>query len=482
MSLLKFFQVKHPTLPSSSTCAYSSLSRKDLDHANKEVKQRVFAIENSCEKEAPTPRGKYNSYSPEERAQIGKYALENGNTRAARHFSKVLNRKINESTARRLKSEYVQALAQKNDPEGPLVKCLPTKTQGRLLLLGQDIDKAVQEYIEATRAAGGVVNTAIVMAAAVGIMSSRDVTKLSSHGGYVNITKTWAKSLLNRMGYVKRKCSNAGKISPIQFAEIQEVFLADIKAQVLMNDIPDELIINWDQTGLPLVPTGEWTMHRAGEKIIPIANSDDKHQITAVLAASMAGEYLAPQLIFQGKTQRCHPPVAFPKGWDIWHSENHWSNEDTMQRYIEQIIIPFIDQKRQDLSLDKSHTALVLFDCFRGQITATIESLLQQNNIVAVRIPPNCTDKLQPMDVSINKPMKDGMRTRFQTWYASEVQKQLKDVPVDQVKVGVTAAAIKPLSVNWIISTWQEIENRPDLAINGFWAAGIMSAVESIRD
>ena len=85
----------------------------------------------------------------------------------------------------------------------------------------------VQEYIEATRAAGGVVNTAIVMAAAVRIMSSCDVTKLSSHGRYVNITKTWAKSLLKQMGYVIRKCSNIGKISPVQFAEIQ-VFLADM--------------------------------------------------------------------------------------------------------------------------------------------------------------------------------------------------------------------------------------------------------------
>ena len=212
--------------------------------------------------------------------------------------------------------EYVQALVQrKNDPKGPLVKSLPTKAQGRPLLLGQDLDKAVQEYIEVMRAAGGVVNTAIVMAAAVGIVSSRDVTKLSSYGGYMNITKTWAKSLLKQMEYVKRKCSNAGNISPTQFAEIQEVFLADIKAQVLMNDIPDELIINWDQTGVPLVHTGEWTVHNASEKIISIANSDDKHQITAILAASMAGEYLAPQLIFKGKTQRCHPPVTFPKEW-----------------------------------------------------------------------------------------------------------------------------------------------------------------------
>ena len=45
-----------------------------------------------------------------------------------------------------------------------------------------------------------------------------------------------------------------------------------------MNDIPDQLIINWDQTGVLLVPTGEWTMHHAGEKTIPIANSDDERQ------------------------------------------------------------------------------------------------------------------------------------------------------------------------------------------------------------
>ena len=47
-------------------------------------------------------------------------------------------------------------------------------------------------------------------------------------------------------------------MSPTQFAQIQEVFLADIKAQVVMNDIPDEMIINWDQTCVPLVPIGEW--------------------------------------------------------------------------------------------------------------------------------------------------------------------------------------------------------------------------------
>ena len=236
------------------------LNKKGLDYANQEVKC-TLAAENSREK-VVTIRGKYNSCTTEERAQIGKNALENGNSRAARHFSKVLDLKVGKLTAGRLKDEYVRALVQtKNDTEGPLVKVLANESSS--------------------------------------------------------------------------KASSSGNMSPTRFAQVQEVFLADIKAQVVMNDILDEMII---KTGVPLVSTGEWTMHHACmhayDRIIPIAYSDDKRQITAVLAASMVGEYLPPQLNYKGKTQRCHPLVSFSKGWDFSHSENHWSNEDTVQQYV----------------------------------------------------------------------------------------------------------------------------------------------------
>jgi len=34
----------------------------------------------------------------------------------------------------------------------------------------------------------------------------------------------------------------------------------DIKAVVEMAEIPDGLIINWDQTAIKYVPTSEWTV------------------------------------------------------------------------------------------------------------------------------------------------------------------------------------------------------------------------------
>ena len=61
-----------------------------------------------------------------------------------------------------------------------------------------------------------------------------------------------------------------------------------------MNEVPEELIFNWDQTALKFMATGKWTMNRAGEQIVMITNSDDKRQVMAVFAATLTGELQPP--------------------------------------------------------------------------------------------------------------------------------------------------------------------------------------------
>lgn len=90
-------------------------------------------------------------------------------------------------------------------------------------------------------------------------------------------------------------------------------------------------------------------MNEVKAKKVVIANSHDKWQITAVLAAIMTGEYLPVQLIYKVRTTQCDPNVSFPEGWDIWHSDNYWSNEDTMERYICNIIMAYVCHKREML-------------------------------------------------------------------------------------------------------------------------------------
>ena len=198
------------------------------------------------------------------------------------------------------------------------IKSLPSKHQGRSLLLGKKFDQTIQEYITNLRAVGGVVNISIVIGAARGIICGRNSDVLLVNGGHIQITKDWAKSLLRCMNYVKRKGLNAGKTTPSQFSELKAEFLADIQAEVVMNEVPIDLIFNWDQTSLQLVPTGQWTMNEAKAKRVVIANSDDKQQITAVFAATMTSKYLPVQLIYKATISRCHPKVLFPEAWDIF--------------------------------------------------------------------------------------------------------------------------------------------------------------------
>ena len=60
-----------------------------------------------------------------------------------------------------------------------------------------------------------------------------------------------------------------------------------------------------------------------------------------------------------------------------------------------------------------------------------------QNTVTinVVLIPPNCTDRLQPLDISVNKAAKEYLLRQFQSWYTQEVCAQLKGekekAPVD---------------------------------------------------
>ena len=65
---------------------------------------------------------------------------------------------------------------------------------------------------------------------------------------------------------MKRKRSNAGKVTVSHFQELQEVFLTNIKAEILLNNVPRELVFNSDQTAVKYLSTGGWTVHRYKEK------------------------------------------------------------------------------------------------------------------------------------------------------------------------------------------------------------------------
>jgi len=134
-----------------------------------------------------------------------------------------------------------------------------------------------------------------------------------------------------------------------------------------MEDIPPQLILNWDQTGIKIVPSSSYTLEQEGARRVEVVGLTDKRLITAVFCGSLLGDFLPVQIIYKGKTSRCHPRYAFPAGWQVTHSPNHWSTETTMIEYVKDIIIPYVKKARE--IFDEWKPALIIMDNFKGQTT-----------------------------------------------------------------------------------------------------------------
>ena len=88
------------------------------------------------------------------------------------------------------------------------------------------------------------------------------------------------------------------------------------------------------------------------------------------------------------------------------------------------MILLYVTEVREKMStLDQ--VALVIFDVFKGHMCDSVQSLLESYKILQVHVPNNCTDLLQSMDLSVNKPFKDKLRSEFSKWFVQEVSKKM---------------------------------------------------------
>ena len=65
---------------------------------------------------------------------------------------------------------------------------------------------------------------------------------------------------MERTGIVMRNAANMVKKLPPNFEELKESYLSKIPSMVAANSVAPHLIVNWDQTGVRMVPVNDWTM------------------------------------------------------------------------------------------------------------------------------------------------------------------------------------------------------------------------------
>ncbi len=244
--------------------------------------------------------------------------------------------------------------------------------------------------------------------------------------------------------------------------------------------IPDELIINADQTGIKLMEMNNRTFAPKANKAAGIKpkvashSQNDKRQITVTIASSLAGDLLPLQLIFQGKTKTCLKGIRedtkkqmLDNGFLLNYSSNHWSNQELMQKYVNEIIIPRMIKyyEGKDIPIEFQR-AILIIDCWPVHISKEFRQFMQQTEqrkrIHIVYVPPNCTSVLQVADVAIQKPFKDKIRKLHTNDYLKHLRVLLrKNLDITTSSKFSKLSNLKPRFAQWIFSTWEFFNTDP---------------------
>ena len=177
MAIYHYFKKAEGQLPDPKGPLSKEVSSSSISIVNDQVKAVIGQQTGAIRK-----RGPYTRLTSEEKAQIGRKALENGVATLHKHFQ-VSKRAVFErgGTPTDQKSRSVVDIV--------TISELPEKKKGRPLLLGEELDQQVKAYLTSFCENGAVINTAIIIACAEGIVKSKDSNLLACNGGNISLTK-----------------------------------------------------------------------------------------------------------------------------------------------------------------------------------------------------------------------------------------------------------------------------------------------------
>lgn len=191
--------------------------------------------------------------------------------------------------------------------------------------------------------------------------------------------------------------------------------------------------------------TGTRTLARKGDRTISLCGNGSSLRCTVLLGVTAAGQKLRPFVVFQGTaTGRIANtevgPLNLLTGNEHTVQAKAWIDQTAMNRWIQRVWAPFCATRPR---------TILLMDHFKVHKTAETQGPIQAMGTRIEMVLEGCTSRLQPLDVGINKPMKDRMREKQDAFLRN--------------RVGNAKPSRQDISL-WIAQCWAEIT--PEMIVN----------------
>ena len=224
-------------------------------------------------------------------------------------------------------------------------------------------------------------------------MNPHDERNVPGSGWFRRIGDSWHNRLYKRQNIKTRVATTKMREDLPKDYEIKKQTFTFLLSKAIHDyDVPDELIYNTDETNSLFVPDVRTTKCRGGIKRVRLLNiGKEKPQITNTFAANAAGDIIKPvQLIFGGKTSRCHPnngKTPPPEGQYYEHTTSHWQTPPTFITYLTKAIIPHKQRTIMFMNLAAVQKAILLLDLHYSHKDEAVITLLKANNMIQFLFP-----------------------------------------------------------------------------------------------
>ena len=121
------------------------------------------------------------------------------------------------------------------------------------------------------------------------------------------------------------------------------------------------------------------------------------------------------------------------------------------------------------LKYTKKKHCLLVFDSFKAHFVDDVLQALKRANASNVVLPGGCTSKAQPVDVSLNRPIKDTVRGLWEEFMASNMA---------QGPVSEAPAPTKDDVVYWIVRAHALLDSQPQCVAKSFRVCGISNNLD----
>jgi len=223
-------------------------------------------------------------------------------------------------------------------------------------------------------------------------------------------------------------------------------------------------INNMDETPMCFDLPASRTIDSKGKHTVQIRTTGhEKTHFTVVLSCMADSTKPKPMVILKRKS--IPKGEKFPPGVVIHCHLKGWMDEKGIVLWLNKVW----DTRPGALLKKKS---MLVWDQFRSHLTDTVKAKLKSLNTFQPMIPGGLTSILQPLDVVLNKPFKDGVREKWIAWMKSN-DKELT-VGGNLRKPGLS------LVTSWVKTSWEDIPK--EMIVKSFLKTGISNKMDGTGD